>query len=141
MNDAIWIKFLEQLPSIIAAVASVITAIGVIVVGYFAYKSKQQGEKNEIQVAEVKTALVESDTKHEEKLNDVHITGERILKLVNSNMRDALNTIYQDKARLFKLTDDPADKVAMDAAKTLLQGHDDKQAEIDNGEIIREMSQ
>lgn len=45
-NNDVWLKLLDSLPAIITACGTLITAAGVIVVGYWAYKSKAQSATN-----------------------------------------------------------------------------------------------
>lgn len=50
MNDAVWIKLIDQLPAIL-------TAIGVIVGAYFSYRANQQGKVNAAKIEEVHTGV------------------------------------------------------------------------------------
>lgn len=64
MNDTVWLKLIDNLPAIIAAFASVLTALGVVVVAYFNYRTNvlakaavEQSQSNGIKIAEVGTAV------------------------------------------------------------------------------------
>lgn len=50
MNDAIWLKLLDQLPAIV-------TAVGVIVAAWFSYKSNQKGKENAASIEKVEKSV------------------------------------------------------------------------------------
>lgn len=79
MDDVVWIELIKNIPAIIGATASVITAFGLIILGYWTYKSKISSEANlvKIEAATEKLEEVRKDVNGQSKeLNRVtHALG------------------------------------------------------------------
>jgi len=117
--------------------ASVVTAVGIIVVAVMQMRTKQavdtaSADRKAESVAaisateEVKNTLQESTKAADKKLGEIHT-------LVNSNMERQLRLTSVALRRIAQLTKKPEDKKAAELAEELLRDHVAKQAIVDAG--------
>lgn len=82
-------------------------------------------------IKEVASALADSTTATDTKLDQIAKTGEDTHTLVNANMGAALNVNRISTRRLADITKDAADIEAADKADELYRAHEAKQATVD----------
>lgn len=99
-------------------------------------REKQAAAKVARQVAEVKTALAETDKKTDGALHDIKRTGDAVHILVNNSMSLALEAIAKLTREKADASRSKVDKLAADEADKKLQEHLAKQARVDAGPAL-----
>lgn len=81
MNNEVYIELIKSLPAIIAALASIVTAFGVIIVGFLSYRANQQSRSNATKLDETNLQTKATAIRLEEVHHDVNGKMEQLLSV------------------------------------------------------------